>query len=55
MVDLSTPLGLNGSPYLETSLISMNELAGTPVPTPQQEYVFLEENDGKAKADQVRR
>ena len=54
MVDFSTPLGLNGSPYHETSLISMNELSGTPVPTPQQEYVFLEENDGKAKADQVR-
>ena len=53
---MSAPLDLmNGSLYPATSLISMKELAGTPVLTPQEEYVKLEGKEGKEKGDQVRR
>ena len=56
MVDFSAPFDLvSGLRYPATSLISMNELPDAPGPIPQQEYVGLEDNKGKEKADQVRK
>ena len=56
MVDFSAPFDLaTGSLYPATSLISMNDIAGIPDPTLQQEYVRVEGNGSAAKADQVRR
>ena len=56
MVDFSAPFDLaTGSLYPATSLISMNDLADIPDPTPQQEYVRVEGNGSAEEADQVRR
>ena len=54
-VDMSAPLDLmNDSLHPATSLISMEEPAGIPVQSPQEEYVKLEGKESKGKAGQVR-